>query len=276
MPADARAARSLLLRAPAFNAYLLALVDKGALGHDEVAGPIVGYWRGGELEGICVLGSNLVISEPVSEEAIETFADYARRSRAAFWVAVGEDTTIDRFMNLYGRQARDIRVERGGQVLFRMTESPQVPEATAETGVVRPAELEDLGVLLRTDRAMVSEELGFDPFESVARAYREGWLRRIREGRCWVIGPTGGPLSFKMDQSATSGDVVQLAGIYTAPSARRRGLAVLGVTSVCATLLQSAEMVTLYVDSANIPAVRLYEKLGFVASGFIRSVWFEI
>lgn len=271
MPADAHAARELLCLERPFNAYLLALIERGALGHDEIAGPIVGCWRGGQLEGICVLGSNLVISHPASVESIEMFADYARRCRAAFWVAVGEDGAIDRFMGLYGRQARDIRIERGGQLLFRLTVRPEAPEVA-----LRRSEPEDLGALLRADRSMVLEELGFDPFESVGRAYRDGWLRRIREGRSWVVGDRGGPITFKVDQSATSDDVVQLAGIYTVPEARRAGLAFAGVASVCAQLMETRPMVTLYVDRNNTAAVRLYQKLGFEAVGAIRSVWFEI
>ena len=91
-----------------------------------------------------------------------------------------------------------------------------------------------------------------------------------------MVGDRGGPITFKVDQSATSDDVVQLAGIYTVPEARRAGLASAGVAAVCAQLMESRPMVTLYVDRNNTAAVRLYQKLGFEAVGTIRSVWFEI
>ena len=79
---------------------------------------MIGYWSSGVLRGVCILGSNLVISEPASEAATDGFAEYARRQGIPFWVAVGPDKTIARFLESYGRDTRTILLERGEQSLY--------------------------------------------------------------------------------------------------------------------------------------------------------------
>lgn len=268
------AAVSFLTKELAHNAYLLAQIDRGAIGRDDVAGPILGYWSGGQLDGICVFGSNLVFSRPSSDAAITAFADYAREARFRVWVVVGDDRGVDRFMSRYGRTQRAIRVERPDQRLYRLADGEL--DATACSSEVRQAEITEVERLMATDRAMVQEELGFDPFASDLNNFREGWKRRVREGRCWVIGEPGELLQFKADQSAAASHVIQLAGIYTHPAFRRRGLARGGVAEVCRALLRTTPLITLYVHSENAAAIRLYEGLGFREAGRVRSVWFDI
>ena len=258
----------------ASNAYLLAQVARGALQRDDVAGPIIASWRAGELDGICILGSNLVISDPSSDAAIDSFAEYARRQGIPFWVAVGPDRTISRFLEGYGRGTRSIHLERGEQILYELSAEDLAAEHRSQE--LRRAELEDLEKLVSLDRRMVTEEIGFDPFTEVLQPYRQGWLRRIREARAWVIGPLGGPLTFKIDQSAVSEHVIQLAGIYTVPELRGQGLASGATGEMCHELLGSCPRITLYVHRENTSAVRLYEGLGFKPLGEVRSVWFEV
>ena len=258
----------------AANAYLLAQVARGALQREDVAGPMIGSWTGGRLDGVCILGSNLVISEPASEAAIDGFAEYARRQGIPFWVAVGPDRTMERFLRSYGRQTRVIHLERSDQVLYELVADDLNESCRSEA--LREAQVEDLEALVTLDRHMVTEEIGFDPFAQALQAYRQGWLRRIREGRAWVIGAQGGPLTFKVDQSAVSDHAVQLAGIYTAPNARGEGIATSATGEMCRRLLHTCARVTLYVHRENTPAVRLYERLGFRPLGDVRSVWFEV
>jgi ribosomal protein S18 acetylase RimI-like enzyme len=271
---DRRLVERFLLEHAAENAYLLAQIARGALDRDDIAGPLIGHWSAGQLAGICILGSNLVISEPASAGAIEGFAEYARRLGIPFWVAVGPDLAIQDFLSAYGRDTRRIRLERGNQVLYGL--SQEAAPAPGGCDALRPAQLEDVEALVALDRRMVTEEIGFDPFATVLGPYRQGWIRRVREGRAWVTGRVGGDLAFKIDQSAVSRDAVQLAGIYTVPEARRRGIARGGVGEMCRLLLESTPRVTLYVHGDNTAAVQLYEALGFEPLALVRSVWFQV
>lgn len=262
----------LLRSAPEHNTWMLAQLARGALGHDRPAGRFMGYWREGRLEGVGAFGNNLVLSTPASAEAIEAFARHARRNVPPAWVVVGEERTVDHFMAEHGRDRALVRMERGGQILYRLRRGA-LPEGW-RTERLRPAEVRELSAVMEADRAMVVEELGFDPFSRDLDSYRQGWLKRLREERCWVIGPVGGPLRMKVDQSASSEEAVQLAGIYTHPDWRGRGTARAGVGELCARLLHRVPLVTLYVDRDNDPAIRAYEALGFERVGRVRSVWF--
>ncbi|MBD90779.1 MAG: hypothetical protein CL940_10605 [Deltaproteobacteria bacterium] len=258
----------------AANAYLLAQVARGALDRDDIAGPMIGSYRAGTLDGVCIVGSNLVISEPASDAAIDAFAEYARRQGIPFWVAVGPDATMDRFLTAYGRDTRKIHLERGSQLLYELV--AQDLDEAYRSDTLRPALTEDLEALVALDLRMVSEEIGFDPFAQVQEAYRQGWLRRVRERRAWVVGPVGGELTFKVDQSAVSDHAIQLAGIYTVPESRGQGLARTATGEMCHRLLRSCPRITLYVHRENAPAVALYERLGFRARGEVRSAWFKV
>ena len=149
------AVHSFLLAQRHFNAYLLSLVERGGLLESEVGGPLLGYVVEGRLQGVCCIGSNLNISMPCSPEAVETFADFARRGGIPFWVAVGPDATIKRFMDLYGRKSRAVRAERSGQVLYTLSEAPEGP-TDQPSPALRLAQLEDHENLCRLDRAMVA------------------------------------------------------------------------------------------------------------------------
>ncbi|HVH05786.1 MAG TPA: GNAT family N-acetyltransferase, partial [Myxococcota bacterium] len=66
-----------------------------------------------------------------------------------------------------------------------------------------------------------------------------------------------------------------LQGVYTWPEARRRGLAAAGVTALCRRAADAgARHVQLAVVEGNTPAERLYEGLGFVAFGRLRTILF--
>lgn len=269
-PRDRRVVLAFLRQAPARNAYLLAQIARGALGRDDLAGPIIGHWSDGELDGIAIFGSNLVLSMPCSAAACGGFAEYARTKGFRVWVAVGEDALIASFMASYGRNRRPIVMERVGQRLYALSGRPEGP---GESSQLRAADIREAEALMRVDRAMVVEELGFDPFSRDLDGYRRGWHSRIREGRSWIV-TRDGEIVFKVDHSASSDDVVQLAGIYTVPSHRRQGIAREAISAMCWRLLRKVPLVTLYVDADNTPAIRLYEALGFESIGLVRSVWF--
>ncbi|MGB0591221.1 MAG: GNAT family N-acetyltransferase [Myxococcota bacterium] len=269
-PRDRRSVLNLLVPHAAQNAYILAQISRGALGRDDLAGPLLGHWSEGLLTGVAIFGSNLVLSTPCTPSARDAFARYARAEGFRVWVVVGEDATIDAFMATYGRQTRPTLLERPGQKLYAMHTAPDL---SGQVQGLRPAEIQETEALMRLDREMVVEELGFDPFSRDLESYRRGWKRRIREGRSWIIERHGEAL-FKVDQSASSEHVIQLAGVYTAPSARRQGLAREGMAGMVAWALERVPVVTLYVDASNHAAIRLYEALGFQEKSLVRSIWF--
>jgi predicted GNAT family acetyltransferase len=272
-PRDRRQVVVHLAEHPAYNAFLLGQIARGALSSEAIAGVILGYFRGEVLAGVMCCGSNLVMSHGTVPEAITHFALFARQSPYVIRVIIGEDNVVDQFMEAHGRHPEAIALERSGQILFELHKGSMV--FTGDEPRLRAAAVEELAPVMDLDRGMIGEELGIDPFKGEQRLYREGWLRRIRELRAWVIGPHGGPLQFKVEQSAVSDQVIQISGVYTVPTMRRQGLATAALGEMCRHLFQDVPLVTLYVDGANARAVSLYKRLGFRDVGRIRTVWFR-
>ncbi|MCC6621794.1 MAG: GNAT family N-acetyltransferase [Deltaproteobacteria bacterium] len=270
-PGDEAELVRFLARHPSDNAYFIGQVERGALDDELIAGTLVGVYRRRELVGAACLGSNLVLSRPLPDACM---ADLARASHEAGWllrVVVGEDDVVARFMRHLGTSAGPIALERAGQLLFEVDRDHIARDA--RSAELRPAQPHELDTLMECDLAMVREELGMDPFSADWSGFKRGWYRRVMEWRAWVVGPLGGPIRFKVDQAAVSPLVVQLAGVWTRPEERGRGLARRALGEMCHLLLREAPRVCLYVHPDNEPAVRLYRSLGFRQVGHVRSVW---
>jgi len=79
---------------------------------------------------------------------------------------------------------------------------------------------------------------------------------------------------FKAELSAGTPDVVQVQGVFTAPSRRRRGVATAGMTALCSLLLESVPLVTLYLNGYNQAALRVYQRVGFEQQGEFATVMY--
>ena len=68
---------------------------------------------------------------------------------------------------------------------------------------------------------------------------------------------------FQVNVGATHARGCQVGGTWVPRADRGRGLASAGVAATCRWLLARYPRVTLHVNEANGPAVRVYEKAGF-------------
>lgn len=270
-PGDERALVALLLARPADNALLLGQIARGALAEEAIAGPVLGWFEDERLTAAACIGSNLVPSHDVSEAAAQAFARFARESPWLIRVVVGPDAAVARLLTALALPEHAFALVRSGQVLLEVDRRRL--DRGARSVELRPAQPHELDHLMAIDLAMAREELGIDPFSSDIVGFRKGWERRIQEWRAWVTGPVGGPIHFKVDQAAVSDHGVQLAGVYTAPSHRRRGLAHRAIGEMCHLLLREVPRVNLYVNADNEAALGLYRGLGFYEVGRVGTAW---
>lgn len=274
LPSDESTLVAFLLQRPADNAYLLGHVARGALEDDAAHGAVLGWWSGGQLVGVALVGSNLVLSHGVPSAGIEAFARFTSASAWVVRVIVGPDDIVHAFTEALALGPERILLERAQQVLLQVDK--RTLRGDARSVELRPAQANELDLMMSIDLQMVKEELGIDPFSSDIHGFQRGWLRRILEWRAWVAGPLGGPIQCKVDQAAVSEHIVQLSGVYTAPGFRRQGLARRVIGELCHLLLREVPRVALYVHADNLAALRLYRSLGFYEVGRVRSVWLSI
>lgn len=137
----------------------------------------------------------------------------------------------------------------------------------------RFATLSDLDKLVPACAAMHKEEVGIDPLQRDAAGYRER-IRELIERKRAVVHIRDGIIASKCEFSAVTDDAVQLMGVWTHPQFRRRGLSGATLREVCGHLFRRGKSVTLFVNDFNLPAVSLYEGLGFDRIGTNRAlIW---
>ncbi|MHB8718893.1 MAG: GNAT family N-acetyltransferase [Candidatus Dormibacteria bacterium] len=138
---------------------------------------------------------------------------------------------------------------------------------------LRPATARDVDRLARAAADMHAEEMHGDTRPPDAAA----WLARMRQlvdrswSWCWV---ERGELLFKAELSAWTPEVAQVQGVFTTPANRGRGIATAAMAALCSLLLQTVPLVTLYVNSHNHSALRLYRRLGFEQVGEFATVMY--
>jgi len=120
---------------------------------------------------------------------------------------------------------------------------------------------------------MHREEVGIDPLDRDAAGYRER-VRELVEQKRSVIRVVDGAIAAKCEYSAVTNETVQLMGVWTDPRFRRRGYARSLLREVCGHCARKGKTVTLFVNDFNLPAIALYEDLGFQRIGMNRAlIW---
>lgn len=173
----------------------------------------------------------------------------------------------DRLRPAWG-PARTVREE---QPLLRLDRVP----ATPADPHVRPIRSDEVDVLFPASVAMYTEEVGVSPMgEDNGRGYRARVAELVKSGRAYgrII---DGTVVFKAELAVVTRATVQVQGVWVHPQWRGQGLATGGMASVVgAALRRFAPTISLYVNGFNVPARRLYERLGFRRVGTFATVLF--
>ncbi|MCX6046543.1 MAG: GNAT family N-acetyltransferase [Chloroflexi bacterium] len=126
---------------------------------------------------------------------------------------------------------------------------------------VRRATMDDLPAL--TKFYAVAQEMARPP---------AAIIRPLQDSRLWLAEKAGNVLATAL----TNAEIRQMAmigGVFTAPSARGRGLSQAVCSALCRELFAEGKQPALY--WANPTAGAVYRKLGFCPIGHWRSVWLE-
>ncbi|HEX8171828.1 MAG TPA: GNAT family N-acetyltransferase [Thermoanaerobaculia bacterium] len=269
---DVKGALEFLQRDPLIHVYLISrLIEERTVAATQLV--VVRY--NGAIVLVASLATNIVLAgDPsippdITDSAIALVADRILTRMLPVRAIISPATLVESLWNQLRTRLDPPTVVRLNQPIYALRGRFDYPDLTA----ARYSTMRDLDPLVPACAAMHKEEVGIDPLERDAAGYRER-IRELIEKKRSVILVADGLIASKCEYSAVTPEAVQLMGVWTHPRYRRRGLGRLLLREVCGHLVRKGKTVTLFVNDFNLPAVALYESLGFERIGVNRAlIW---
>ncbi len=270
---DAPLVRTLLAADPVANVFVSSRVEVGLLWPGSPA-TLYG-WPSDRPRHLLHAGANLApvfaaCPERERDAAIAAFVDAIGPHR---WcqAIVGESGVTLALHRQLCRRGRGYAGEREIRPRQPLMMTRQVPDGIVEAPV-RPISMDDFETYFAAAVAMYTEEVGVDPLAGGGRAgYRSHCQTLIQSGRAWGI-VSDSRVVFKADVGISCGGVAQVQGVWLAPHLRGQGLAAAAMGSATRQILETHEVVSLYVNDFNTRAVKTYLRSGFTVAGEFATV----
>ena len=214
----------------------------------------------GRLEGVALVGHATLV-EARTRRAMREFALAAQASPRTHMI-MGEVEAVEDFWGHYADEGRAMR-RACREALFDLRRGVQTG---ADVSDLRPATPEDLDLIVPVHAALAEAESGVNPLASDAEGFRRRCLRRVEQGRTFVV-VRDGRLLFKADVQADTPEVVYLEGVYVHPSERGTTFGRRALSDLARRLLARTRAVCLLVNEENERAQRFYRMCGFKHQG---------
>lgn len=269
---DVREVIEFLAREPLINVYLLSRLE------EERTAAVTQMFvirHQGEIVLVASLATNVVLAAPVTERrdriesATALLADRIVTRMLPVRAIISPSHLVEPLWDRLRSRLDPPTVVRMNQPIYAIRRRLDFPDLHA----ARYSRLADLDKLVPACAAMHKEEVGIDPLIRDAAGYRERVRELIALERS-IIRMEEGEIGAKCEFSAVTNGAVQLMGVWTHPRFRRKGLARETLREVCGHLFRKGKSVTLFVNDFNLPAIALYESLGFTRIGMNRAlIW---
>jgi len=269
---DVKNAIAFLQRDPLINVYLISrLVEERSAAATQIY--VVRHNR--DIVLLASLATNIVLAADPAEKpdvldsAIAMIAERIVARMIPVRAIISPANLVEKLWLRLRTRLDPPTVVRMNQPVYSIRKRFDFPDLTE----ARFATLDDLEQLVPACAAMHKEEVGIDPLERDAAGYRER-IRELIDRRRAIVHVRDGLIASKCEFSAVSEDAVQLMGVWTHPQFRRRGLAKVTLREVCGHLFRRGKNITLFVNDFNLPAIALYESIGFQRIGMNRAlIW---
>ena len=210
----------------------------------------------GRLEGVALVG-HATLMETISDRALAALAQVAQQCTNTHMI-MGEKERVADFWGHYEAAGREQRFACR-EWLFELSWPIEAREPVEGLRRATPAEL-DLVAPVQAQLAFL--ESGINPLCVDPRGFRERCLRRIQQGRTWVI-IENSELIFKADVVSHTREVNYLEGIWICEERRANGMGVRIMSELLRRLLEDTKSVCLLVNETNELAMNFYRKCGF-------------
>jgi ribosomal protein S18 acetylase RimI-like enzyme len=210
----------------------------------------------GQLEGVALVG-HATLLETVSDRALAALAHVARECPNTHLI-MGETERVAEFWSHYSNAGRWQRLTCR-EWLFELSWPIEAREHVAGLRLARAEELE---LVMPVQAELAFAESGVDPMQIDPDGFRERCLRRIEQGRTWVV-VEDGFLIFKADVISKTPEVIYLEGIWLREDRRHQNVGIRLMSELMRRLLEDTKSICLLVNETNEWAQRFYRRCGF-------------
>jgi len=213
-----------------------------------------------QLEGVALIG-HATLLETISDRALQAFARVIAECPEIHLI-MGEQERIQDLWDHCDSVGRYMR-RACRELLFELRWPVEVRDNATPTPQLQLATAAELELIMPVQANMAFEESGVDPLDVDPIGFRRRCLRRIEQGRTWVV-IENGSLVFKADIIAETSEVIYLEGIWLSEEARNQSHGVTLVSELSRMLLKRAHSVCLLVNERNKRAQAFYKKCGYL------------
>jgi len=210
----------------------------------------------GRLEGVALVG-HATLMETVSDRALAVLAQVAQQCANTHMI-MGEKERVADFWGHYAAAGRRQR-SAAREWLFELSWPVEAREPVIGLRLATPAEL-DLVMPVQAELAFA--ESGVNPLQVDPEGFRNRCLRRIEQGRTWVVVEEG-KLIFKADVISRTQQVNYLEGIWVREDRRANNNGLRFMSALMRQLLEDTKSICLLVNETNKSALNFYRKCGF-------------
>ncbi|HWS85505.1 MAG TPA: GNAT family N-acetyltransferase [Pyrinomonadaceae bacterium] len=263
---------AFLSERPVHTVCMAGLVRDNGLASPHNRGTFYGCRNSeGRLEGVALVGHH-TLCEARTRRARRELALAAQVSTRTHLI-MGAAEEVEEFWSTYADEGQQMR-RACRELLFELT---RAVDCGAEVGGLRLAAAEDLDAVAPVQAGLCEAESGVNPLEVDPEGFRARCLRRVEQGRTYVLMSEDGRLLFKAEIQSHTPEVVYLEGVYVHPSARGTGLGRRCLTQLTrGLLLKSTRKICLLADEENPAAHAFYRMCGFRRRGVYDTIFLSI
>ena len=246
-----------LSQRPIHTVAMQSMIRDNGLVNSLNRGKFFGYRdMNGHLEGVALVG-HATLMETVSDRALQALAHVARDCPYTHMI-MGEQERVNDFWKNYAELGQTPRLACREWLL----ELKKPERSVKGISSLRLATEEELDLVMPIQAQLALHESGVDPMKVDPAGFRRRCLRRINQGRTWVL-VEDGKLIFKADVISETNEVIYLEGIWVAEDRRNGRVGSRCMNELGRRLLQNADSICLLANELNVGAVNFYRKCGF-------------